>query len=175
MTRSGTDGALAKPDSTSKAHLVDGAGVPMTTTSLVPGAATRRGPDRRSAPTPRFSRYTFLGGRRHGVRRDSEREGTFVDLYSLHVVLAVTWVALMNMGDSYFTMVHLQSGGIELNPVAGYLLTTGRVGFVLAKAAMISVALVVLLLHKNFWLARVGMWVAAGAYTLLNVYHLSLF
>lgn len=147
----------------------------MSTTTLVPGAAVRRGPDRRSAPTPRFSRHTFLGGRRRGVRRGSESEGTYVDLYSLRLVLMVGWVAFMNMGDSYFTIVHLQSGGIELNPVAGYLLTTGRVGFVLAKGVMISVALLVLLLHKNFWLARIGLWVATGSYTLLNVYHLSLF
>ncbi|MFT7677864.1 MAG: hypothetical protein ACI8QC_001850 [Planctomycetota bacterium] len=147
----------------------------MSTTSLAPGAAVRRGLDRRSAPTPRFSRYTFFGGQRRSVRRDSEREGTFVDLYGLPLVIAVAWVAFMNMGDSYFTMVHLQSGGIELNPVAAALLTTGRVGFVMAKALMISLALLVLLLHKNFWLARVGMWIAAGSYTLLNVYHLSLF
>ncbi len=149
--------------------------VPMTTTVFVPGAAIRRGPDRRVSPTPRISRYTLLGGRRKSVRRDAEREGTYVDVYGLAAVLAVVWVALMNMGDSYFTMVHLQSGGIELNPVAAFLLTTGRVGFVLAKGLMITIALAVLVLHKNFWLARVGLWVAAGSYTLLNIYHLSLF
>jgi len=91
------------------------------------------------------------------------------------MVIAILWVAMMNVGDSYFTLVHLQSGGIELNPVAEELLRTGRAGFVIWKSALIGLALVVLTLHKNFWLARFGLWVSAGAYTLLNLYHLSLF
>lgn len=133
-----------------------------------------RGPDRRRRPTPRFSRYTFLGGRRRDVRRPEELEGTYVDRYRGRVVLAVLWVALMNVGDSFFTLWHLQSGGIELNPVADQLLRTGRLGFVLWKSCLIAFALLVLVLHKNFWLARVGLWVAAGGYTLLNIYHLTL-
>ena len=109
------------------------------------------------------------------MRREWEREGTYVDRYGLGVLFAAVWVALMNTGDSYFTLVHLQSGGIELNPFAQGLLRTGRVGFVAAKGVMITLALLVLVQHKNFWLARLGLWIAAGAYTLLNIYHLSLF
>ncbi|MBL4769551.1 MAG: hypothetical protein JKY61_00005, partial [Planctomycetes bacterium] len=92
-----------------------------------------RGLDRRKQPTSRFSRYSFGGGRRRNVRRPDEREGTYVDLYGLGILLAAIWVALMNTGDSYFTLVHLQSGGIELNPFAQMLLRTGRFGFVIAK------------------------------------------
>ena len=135
----------------------------------------RTGIDRRGVPTPRFSRYTFLGGRRRDVRRPVEREGTFVDLYAPSVLAAVVWVALMNIGDSFFTLVHLQSGGIEINPVAQRLLETGRVGFVVTKSVLICSALLVLTLHKNFWLARVGLWVAATSYTILVAYHLMLF
>ena len=138
-------------------------------------AHLERGADRRSQPTPRFSSYTFGRGRRKGVRREWEREGTYVDRYSWAILLSAAWVALMNTGDSYFTLVHLQSGGIELNPFAQGLLRTGRVGFVAAKGIMITLALLVLVQHKNFWLARVGLWVAAAAYTALNLYHLSLF
>lgn len=134
-----------------------------------------RGPDRRERPTPRLSRYSFLGGRRSAVRRSDEREGSFVDRYSLRLWLMVSWVALMNVADSYFTLVHLQAGGIELNPVAAWLLETGRARFVAYKSLMIGIALVVLCIHKNFFLARVGLWTAAGAYTLLFAYHLSLF
>ncbi|MCP5020896.1 MAG: hypothetical protein GY930_03880 [bacterium] len=134
-----------------------------------------RGLDRRQQPTARFSRYSLGGGRRRHVRRPEDREGSYVDLYGLGVLLAAVWVALMNSGDSYFTLVHLQSGGIELNPFAAMLLRTGRFGFVIAKGLMITLAVLVLIQHKNFWLARVGLWIAAGAYTALNLYHLSLF
>lgn len=133
-----------------------------------------RGGDRRKRPTPRLSRYTFFGGRRRGARRQGEEVGTFVDQYSNGVWLVMVWIALMNAGDSFFTLYHLQSGGIELNPVAAAMLGCGRTGFVCMKSLLISVPLIVLCLHKNFPLARLGIWTAAGAYTTLLGYHILL-
>lgn len=134
-----------------------------------------RGPDRRHRPTRRFSRYTLFGGRRRLARRGEEREGSFVDLHGLKLWCLVLWVILMNLGDSFFTLLHLQAGGIELNPVARALLETGRSSFVFTKSFLIGLALVVLVIHKNFFLARIGLWTAAGTYTLLVAYHLLLF
>jgi hypothetical protein len=138
------------------------------------GSKSYRGPDRRSRPTPRFSRYTFLGGRRRRGRRDGENENSFVDRYSPRLLAVMLWIGLMNIGDSFFTLHHIQAGAIELNPVAAWMLTTGRTGFVLLKASMITIPLIVLTLHKNFSLARVGIWTAAGAYTVLFAYHIAL-
>jgi hypothetical protein len=151
---------------------------PMTPPAAQPTpepAVASRGPDRRSRPTPRFSRYALSGGRRKHIRRESEREGSFVDLYDTRIWLVVMWVALLNVADSFFTLVHLHGGGSEANPVAAALLTTGTIPFVLLKSGVIAVALVVLCIHKNFRLARVGLWIAASAYTLLLGYHLLLF
>jgi hypothetical protein len=122
-----------------------------------------------------LSRFSFLGGRRRAARRGEERGGNFVDRYSIRLLALILWVALMNIGDSYFTLVHLQAGGVELNPIAAALLGTGRVGFVFVKSFLIALALCVLCIHKNFFLARAGLWIAAGSYTLLFAYHLSLF
>lgn len=135
----------------------------------------RQRADRRRNPTPRLSRFSLHGGRRRSVQRVEEREGAFVDLYSPWVLFWVTWVALMNIGDSFFTLVHLQAGGVEVNPIAAAMLRTGRLGFVLIKVALIGAALLVLTLHKNFQLARWGLWVSTAAYTTLVVYHLTLF
>ena len=134
-----------------------------------------RSGDRRAAATRRFSRFSFVSGRRRKVRRAEEREGSFVDLYSNRLWGMVVWVVLMNLGDSFFTIMHLQAGGIELNPVAKELLETGREGFVFVKSLLIGLALCVLVVHKNFFLARVGLWTATGTYTLLVLYHLMLF
>lgn len=131
--------------------------------------------DRRGAPTPRFSSYSLKGGRRRSIQRDEEGEGSYVDLYSSWVLFWVLWVALMNIGDSFFTIVHLQAGGVEVNPVAAEMLKTGRFGFVFIKAVLIGVALLVLTLHKNFQLARFGLWLSTAAYTALVIYHLTLF
>ena len=127
------------------------------------------------APTPRISRFSLFGGRRRRVQRSEELEGSFVDMYSTMMLVWVLWVSLMNLGDSFFTLVHLQAGGIEVNPVADALLRTGRFGFVFAKGALIGCALLVLTLHKNFWLARTGLWISTAAYTALVIYHLTLF
>ena len=135
----------------------------------------RRGPDRRRRRTPRFSRYMFSGGRRRRVRRDEEQEGSFVDVYEPGLLFALLWIALMNTGDSFFTLVHLQNGGIEANPMAQVLLGTGRESFVFWKCGLIGLALVVLTVHKNFHMARLGLWVSATAYTMLLGYHLALF
>ncbi|MBM3986559.1 MAG: hypothetical protein FJ294_01205 [Planctomycetes bacterium] len=140
------------------------------------GEAQRyRGPDRRQRRTPRWSRYTLFGGRRRsGGRREGENEGAFVDQYSGRLLIAMLWIAAMNALDSFFTLLHLQSGGIELNPVAEAMLESGRLGFVASKSLLIIVPLVALTLHKNFPLARTGIWTAAGAYTVLVGYHLTL-
>ena len=78
-----------------------------------------RGPDRRRSPTPRFSRYSLWGGRRRGPRRGEECEGSFVDVYGTRLILAVLWIALMNVGDSFFTLVHLQAGGVKVELPGG--------------------------------------------------------
>ena len=135
------------------------------------GSAKRR-LDRRNRATPRLSRYSLWGGRRRKIRRQQEREGAYVDLYSPLLLGLLAWVALMNSADSFFTLYHLQVGGIELNPFAALLLETGRLGFVLCKSALISLALLVLCVHKNFILARIGLGTSLATYTLLVGYHL---
>lgn len=139
------------------------------------GFRPRGGPDRRTRPTPRFSRYTLRGGRRRSARRQSEGQNAFVDLYGTKLLLLLLWVALMNVADSFFTLVHLQAGGTEVNPFAALLLSTGLASFVVLKTGLIALALLVLCVHKNFHLARIGLWISAVAYTLLCAYHLSLF
>ena len=141
----------------------------------VPAFAGRDRSDRRGLPTPRLSPWSIQGGRRTLPRRTHELENSFVDLYSSGLLFAILWVALMNSADSFFTIVHLQNGGEEANPIAGVLLMTGRVSFVLLKSAIISIALLVLCVHKNFHLARLGLWTSAVAYTCLLAYHLVLF
>ena len=102
--------------------------------------ASYNGPDRRTRPTPRISRYSFLGGRRYVVGEE-EREGTYVDVYGVPLFATIAWVSLMNVADSFFTLYHLQAGGIELNPIAQGPLNLGRLEFVLWKSVMISLIL----------------------------------
>ena len=76
----------------------------------------RRNTDRRERPTPRLSRYSFFGGRRRGPRRAHEVQGAFVDLYEPRLLLLVLWTALLNLFDTFFTIVHLQQAGSSSTP-----------------------------------------------------------
>lgn len=165
------DGGERRPDAAAVAPRDVASAAALSESAL----AATRGPDRRQRRTPRFSRYMITGGRRRHVRRTEEREGAFVDAYDPILLFGLLWIAFMNAGDSFFTLVHLQNGGTEVNPVAAMLLGTGRTGFVLLKSGVIAAALCVLCVHKNFHIARIGMWTAAAAYTLLFAYHLALF
>lgn len=138
-------------------------------------SAIWRGSDRRERKTPRFSSYSLSNGQRGRVRRREEREGTFVDLYGSGLLIALMWITLANVADSFFTLIHLQGGGTEVNPIADILLRAGLTRFVLMKSALVGMALLVLCVHKNFKIARIGLWTAAGAYTLLIAYHVALF
>ena len=147
----------------------------MFLTPTQPSDSNRRDTgDRRRSSTPRLSRYSVFGGRRRKPRREEEREGSFVDRYDWPLVAVLAWVAIANVADSFFTLHHLQAGGIELNPIAEELLRAGHFGFVSIKCALISMALMVLLMHKNFAAARFGIWISGVAYTLLFAYHLIL-
>jgi len=143
--------------------------------SVPPAPIPWRRPDRRRRKTPRLSRWSFFGGRRRGPRRGEASEDAFVDLYGTGLLLALMWIALANVADCFFTLVHLQSGGSEVNPVADLLLRTGLMNFVLLKCALVALALLVLCLHKNLRVARIGIFCAAFAYAVLISYHLVLF
>lgn len=145
--------------------------VPSPSQPLGSPPSQQRGADRRQRPTPRLSRFSFRGGRRRDARRGGEGVNSFVDQYGLTVWGLLLWVALMNAADSFFTLLHLQNGAVEVNPFAVWMLSTGRLGFVALKSILITLPLVVLCLHKNFPLARIGLFIAAGTYTLLCAYH----
>lgn len=170
---------LNAPKVGKKAHRLVGPSTDVVNMSsdaeLIPEGGRHRGPDRRAKQTPRFSRFTFFGGRRQGFRREGESVEGYVDLYPTKLLWLLIWIAMMNFLDSFFTLVHLQAGGIELNPLAAILLETGRIGFVLWKAVLIGGAILVLCIHKNYVIAKAGLILAAVAYTILVGYHLMLF
>ncbi|MBC8329541.1 MAG: hypothetical protein ISR76_05505 [Planctomycetes bacterium] len=134
-----------------------------------------RGPDRRHRPTPILSRYSFLGGRRRIGRRDGEVADRFVDRYSLRTWIALSLFMGLNLMDSHFTLIYLQRGGEEGNPVAIALLQSGMGTFILVKALGIGVAATLFCLLKNFRNGRIGVFIALGLYQLLLFYHLSLY
>jgi len=94
--------------------------------------STWDGIDRRQKPTPFISRYSFFGGRRtDNGRRDGESAPGYVDLYSPRLWALLLFFLALNLLDSHYTMIYLQRGGAEANPVALWLLGLGPWAFLL--------------------------------------------
>jgi hypothetical protein len=129
----------------------------------------RRDIDRRLQPT-----LPWIGMRgplrRARGRRTSDQAG-YVDRYSLREVALILTVFIMNVGDAFFTMLWLDRGGKEANPVMDFFLDIGPGAFLIQKCVMVGAWLVVLLVHKNFRFARIGLYVSLVAYAVLMLVH----
>ncbi len=135
-----------------------------------------RGPDRRNSPTKLFSRFTFFGGRRQaGGRRPGENQEVFVDRYPLWTWILLTTFVILNLLDAHFTLIYLQRGGEEANPVAVRLLYAGMGAFIGVKAIGVGIGTAVFCMLNNFRNARIGVAIALTFYQLLLFYHMSLY
>ena len=116
----------------------------------------RRDSDRRERPTrPWIGMRGPL--RRIEGRRDVDQMG-YVDRYSRREVALILSVFLMNVCDAFFTMLWLGRGGREANPVMDFFLDIGTGAFLAQKCLVVGIWLVVLLVHKNFRFARIGLY-----------------
>jgi hypothetical protein len=130
----------------------------------------RSGHDRRLQPTSAFAGFFARGKRKRG-RRVGESEGIYVDRFTRGDVVLLLGIFILNILDAFFTMLWLQRGGGEGNPFMAYLLEMGEEVFLLQKCIVVGIWLIVLLVHKNFKLARIGLYSLAGVYTALVIGH----
>jgi len=129
--------------------------------------------DRRDRPTRLWD--ALLGRRRrHTGRRTREQEDIYVDRFERPDVLLVVAVFTLNIFDALFTMIWLQRGGGEANPYMEWLLGFGDYAFLLQKCFVVGLWLIILLVHKNFRLARLGLWTMLVLYSLILVMHVTL-
>jgi hypothetical protein len=132
-----------------------------------------RGPDRRRQPTPALSRY-WLRGQRRGGRRAGEVANIHVDRCPAREggwLLALMALALV---DWAWTLVHLQRGVAEANPLLAHVLEHGGpVAFSVAKLGVTAAAAFVLLVHARHRLAQRLLPLAVALYALVMVVHLA--
>ena len=129
----------------------------------------RRIGDRRDRPTRAFAGMRGPFRRRRG-RRETD-EGGYVDVYSRREVALILAVFLMNVCDAFLTMLWLERGGREANPVMEFFLDIGPGAFLLQKCFIVGIWLVILLVHKNFRFARIGLYASLVVYALLMLVH----
>ena len=132
-------------------------------------AGERRNTDRRNRPTAPW-KDLFSPLRRARGRRASDQTG-YVDRYSKWDVALLFAIFMLNIADAYMTMLWLHRGGREANPIMDFFLDIGPGAFLIQKCVIVGVWLVVLLVHKNFRFARIGLYLSLAMYTVLMLVH----
>jgi hypothetical protein len=99
-----------------------------------------------------------------------------VDIYDRGSWEIASAVMCMSLLDAIFTVVQIQRGVVrEANPVMNLTLTWGGISaFFCLKASMTAVALAIIIVHKEWALARYVARVCLWFYILIMFYHLYL-
>lgn len=131
-------------------------------------------PERRRRGALVFGRSLLLHGGSDGCRLGGVAARATVQAYGPALLAATCLIVGLNVLDSLFTILHLQQGGIEANPLARWLLQFGQGSFIFWKSMVVGLSLVVLCNPKHLRLGRIGIGVTLGGYAVLLLYHISL-
>ena len=123
-----------------------------------PDKEERRRIDRRTNNKARL-KYLLFNGRRERSRRDEDRGKAFIfDRYNQKLFLAITVILVLSILDAALTLVVIQRGATELNPVMAYFLEHGTLTFIVAKYVLTSIGVVILLIFKNVFLTKIKIY-----------------
>ncbi len=118
----------------------------------------RRGIDRRTDNKARL-KYLFFNGRRERSRRDDDMGKAIIfDLYNQKLFLIITAILILSITDAVLTLVIIQRGARELNPVMAYFLEHGTLAFIVAKYVLTSIGVLILLIFKNVFLTKIKIY-----------------
>ena len=106
--------------------------------------------DRRKQPTLGLSRYILFGKRKGLRRRIDQEKGGYVDRYSSGLFFVLVLIVSLNVLDALLTMVILEFGGIELNPIVQSVIDLCGEKFWIWKFTIVSLSVVLLCLHSRF-------------------------
>ena len=137
---------------------------------VLPSESTDVRGDRRDGPTSIWDSLRGFYRRKRG-RRAGERDNIYVDSYTRSDIALLLSVFILNILDAFFTLRWLEMGGTEGNPLMDQLLQAGDWVFLTQKCFVVGLWLVVLTIHKNFRVARVGMWWLLTFYAIVLCYH----
>jgi hypothetical protein len=90
-------------------------------------------------------------------------------------VRLVLFVVICSALDALFTLLYLQQGGSEANPVMALALNQGITAFVSLKMGLTGLGTSLLAIYEHSWFGRRSLQALALTYSMLLVYHLMLF
>jgi hypothetical protein len=137
-----------------------------------PGSADgdrRERADRRRRPTRPWD--SLRGWSRRSRSRRQAEEEIYVDVFRARDALLLIAIFVLNVLDAGFTLAYLSRGGTEANPAMAHLLEISPYAFLAQKCAIVALWLLFLTVHKNFRVARYGLWSLLALYAGVLAYH----
>jgi len=118
----------------------------------------RCGMDRRQTNRADF-RYFLINGRRESARREEDQTRIFFfDRYNQRIFATITAILMLSIFDALLTLILIERGSTELNPVMAYFLEYGPLSFIISKYLLTSFGVVVLLIFKNVFINKINMY-----------------
>ncbi len=131
---------------------------------VLPDSSGRQDRERRSGEDRRQKnktelRYFFINGRRESARREEDKTRIFFfDRYNQRIFTAITAILMLSIFDALLTLILIERGSSELNPVMAFFLEYGPLPFIIAKYLLTSFGVVVLLIFKNVFINKLNMY-----------------
>ncbi len=138
-------------------------------------------PDRRLLPTSPWAALVSSGQRALNRRTNEHEQEYFVDTYSAQTLFQIVLLLALSIVDAAITLLLIQTGCEEINPVMSHLLEYGLLTFLVGKYVLTAAGIPLLLVFKNYYLFgshfRVGYLfpVFIGMYLCLIGYQMLLF
>jgi hypothetical protein len=141
-------------------------------------AERRRGPDRRKQGI-RALIYGSFNPRRRGPRREGERSVSAVDWHHPRWLAIAMLILLFSCADAFLTLMLLDQGAYEVNPVMAPLVGRSPLVFALVKVGLTAGGVVLLTITAGLrFLGRIPvgllLYAALAAYGVLMLYEFSL-
>jgi hypothetical protein len=130
--------------------------------------------DRRKQPTPALSRFILRGWRRDFRRKEDQERGGYVDRYGSGLLFLIVLIAGLNILDALFTMMILEDGGLEMNPIVHNAIQIYGDRFWIWKFVMVSIPLILLCIHNKFRLAIPAMLGISAIYMTVVLFQIFL-
>ena len=130
--------------------------------------------DRRARPTP-FVGVFRIRGQRRDCRRQGEGRSRYFDCVSVRTAILVLAVLILCSLDALFTLLHIQNGGQEVNPIMRLVLLGGPQFFVTIKIGTTALGVIFLAIHEHFRASCMALHCVILVYGALLAYHAFLF
>ena len=135
-----------------------------------PQQERRSGVDRRGTSKLTL-RSLVWGGRRELIRRrEDRRKWAYVDRYQQSLFGIVVIILLLSVVDAVLTLLLIDHGAMEVNPIMAFYLNLGPQAFMFVKYALTSAGLVILVLFRDRFMKSVGMGAGVFLYVILAAF-----